>query len=512
MRSILIFLLSCCCLLFATDLTPPDLAIPTQPYDITILHFNDYHGKMLPVSVDGEDMGGVARLAGLVEMIRHDNQLRGKATILLIAGDTMGGSYLSNLNSGDADVETINLMKPDAVVLGNHEFDFGFDKLNQHMEDSTFPWISANTRRGDGSQVTEPYTIIKRKVGDREVLIAVFGLTTTEAASNGRGDPAKVLVVDPPLGTARNMIAQLKTAGFGNSRPDLIIALNHLTYDEDLDMAYSLPELDVIIGGHSHLAYLWDVPHHSSNGMSETYAVSAEARGCYLGRMDYRLEPGKRAQMVSWTLLPVSTIYPEFAPVKTKVDSYIKDAKIDNSVIGNSKKTIGGNTRTGESEMGNLVCDAVKKATGADVVLQNGGTIRGSLPQGKISFLDVMEALPYPNKLIMVEMSGADLKRTVEYGVSKSGSGGFPQWSGMKMTVSQGKVQDALVKGKPMDDAGIYKVCVNEYMANGGDGYEILAKLTDKKDTGKLLSQTVLDFIKAQKELDVNLDGRMELK
>ena len=173
--------------------------------------------------------------------------------------------------------------------------------------------------------------------------------------------------------------------------------------------------------------------------------------------------------------------------------------------------------------MGDLIADGMKKAVGADLAITNGGGIRGDkvYPAGsKITRKDILTELPFGNKTVMLELTGAQVEEALENGVSEieKGAGRFPQVSGLTFTVDKAKpagdrVSDVAANGAPLDPAKAYKVATNDYMAGGGDGYKVFkgTKMLVNPESAKLMANDVMAYIRELGEVKA-FDPRITIK
>jgi len=236
--SILISLVLLVGLVFSTSIS---LAEETT---ITILHFNDLHGYLEPfkVSQDSEEtIGGIARIATLVKRISAEQP----DTILLNAGDSVHGTNIANLFLGESVIEALNMLGVDATAIGNHDFNYGLERLKNLIEKASFPFLSANLEYKDGTPIDfiKPYVI--EEVGGIEV--GIIGLTT----------PETVYLTHPKNVENLQFLDLVETASIAveeiGDEVDLLVVLAHLETKEDEEVAEETPGLDVIVGGHTHL-------------------------------------------------------------------------------------------------------------------------------------------------------------------------------------------------------------------------------------------------------------------
>jgi 5'-nucleotidase/UDP-sugar diphosphatase len=177
-----------------------------------------------------------------------------------------------------------------------------------------------------------------------------------------------------------------------------------------------------------------------------------------------------------------------------------------------------------ETAMGNLVADAMRQAVGADVAITNGGGIRGDklYPAGsKLTRKDILAELPFGNKTLMLDLTGAQIKEALENGVSKieEGAGRFPQVSGLSFTVDKAKpagerISELMVNGAPIDPAATYKVATNDFMARGGDGYTAFkaGKLLVNAESAKLMANDVMVMVREAGEVKGGGEPRIVVK
>ena len=195
----------------------------------------------------------------------------------------------------------------------------------------------------------------------------------------------------------------------------------------------------------------------------------------------------------------------------------------------------GKNVRERETNLGDFVADVMRQTAGAEVAIINGGTIRTSIVQGKITVKDIYDVLPFDNYLVAISLTGAQLQAVLEHGVARleAPSGCFPQVSGLTFTYSRSapagsRVKDVIVGGRPLDPQKEYVVATNDYLVAGGDGYtafgEALKSAGDYanlggtlcssklayNDPGTWLRDLVIASIQARKTIAPQVDGRIK--
>lgn len=252
--------------------------------NIVILHTNDTHSRIEPIPENDRvagDKGGVVRRISYIEQVRKEN----KNVLLFDTGDFLQGTPYFNLFKGDVETKAMNLMRYDAVTLGNHEFDYGLDVLEKVVRLAKFPFVSSNYDFSGTklNNLIKPYLIFKKdgvKIGVIGINIEPQGLI---ASDNYAG--MKFL---PPVETANTLALKLKTV----DKCDMVICLSHLGYTADKKFVEQTRNIDIIIGGHSHTNM--KTPDMLKNIDNKDVLVFQTAgRGIFVGRIDVELEKVK---------------------------------------------------------------------------------------------------------------------------------------------------------------------------------------------------------------------------
>ena len=479
-------------------------AAQAQNADVTILHINDVY-EISPVR--GE--GGLAELMTLLKGERSQHA----STITAISGDFLSPSLLSGMIKGAQMVELFNAMGVDLATFGNHEFDFGRDVLLKRIGEAKFAWLGTNVSDPAGRPLSGTVTTAIRPVGD--VKIGFLGVVTPESAMLSSGGPD--IRFDDPVAAAKGAVEALRKAG-----ANVIVALTHLDYEQDRALSRAVPEINLILGGHDHdpiTFYEHGVLVHKSGSDAH-----------FLGAIDLEIRTEQGAKG------PVTTVRPSWrmianhgnaadpgiaAIVKKYNDQLDRDL---GQVIGKTTVELDSRVdtvRSGEARIGNLIADALRDSTGADVAITNGGGIRGNRTYDAGTDLtrkDVLTELPFGNTTLVIELTGAGLKEALENGVSQveDKAGRFPQVSGLKViydakAAAGQRIRVVTVGGTPLDTSKIYRVATNDYMARGGDGYAAFAKGKVITDTrfAQLMATTVMDYLTKKGEVSPAIEGRV---
>jgi 2',3'-cyclic-nucleotide 2'-phosphodiesterase (5'-nucleotidase family) len=235
-----------------------------QSASLTLLTVNDVY-EITPV----QDKGG---LAELMTLLRAE---RATAThhLTTVNGDFLSPSVMSALLKGSQMVALFNTLGVDAVVFGNHEFDFGPEVTQQRMTEAKFLWLGTNVLGPDGKPFGGALATTTRQVG--ELTIGLFGLLTPETAK--LSSPGPTVTFAPVVPTAKTAVEALRQAG-----ADVIIALTHLSLAEDRALAQQVPGISIILGGHDHEPITW------YEGGTLIHKAGYDAH--YLGRIDLMME------------------------------------------------------------------------------------------------------------------------------------------------------------------------------------------------------------------------------
>jgi len=476
MRKFVAFLL----VLFGQD---AGLWIAAQaPTRIVIMHTNDLHGQLLPKA----GFGGMAEIGAIIR--------NAKADLILDAGDFSTGTFLADEFKGVPTIAAMNQIGYTSGTIGNHEFDYGQPALRMRLREARFPILSAN--------ITAPVPGIKKYTiaSARGIRFGIIGLTTERAKTLSHPDQVAGVNLLDIVKTVEKLLEVRKQS-------DFIIATVHLDDDEEQRLASAFPEIRLIIGGHNHETL-------GPIRLGQTLVAKTGVGGRNVGRVDLEFQNRRLMQMAA-RLIPVKDVSPEpdivkiLQPFQEKVNAKM------NEVIGEATDDLT-YSRTGESALGDLVVDAFREKGKTQIAFQNVGGIRARILKGFVTWGNAFEVLPFQNSLITLKLTGAQLKKTLEHGLLSSV--GMVAISGIRVQFDTKKPAGQqitsllLTDGTPVDDAQLYSVTTNDFVVAGGDGFTDFAKGTDIKDTGILLRDVLVDYIKARRVLSPVLDKRIIVK
>lgn len=491
-----LMVLFCCFFLSCNN----DTSKTTTPKSLTILQFTDIY-EHTPIAKGKR--GGAARVKTVIDQYAEQNPL------VIFSGDTLGGSFFSQPSQGKAAIDIFNLLGVDYAVLGNHEFDFGMDITTKRVRDSHFKWLISNLK--DKTTKKPVAGALEYEIFEwNGIKIGIMGLISKwlDYTSVGKNVEYEDFVVK-----AKKLVKQ-----FQDQNVELIIAVTHMSEASDTKLAESVPEIDLILGGHDH--------HPIKKMANDTLIYKAGSDYINVGKIEVKVSADNKTQVTA-KHIPITDQIAEDATTKQLIASYLEtnNQKLSDQ-IGQSEVPLDTTTNTvrkQEAAIGNLIADIMREITHADIAIMNGGGIRSNqvYPAGLITQKTIANILPFPNKIVSVEVTGKILKEALEHGVNavENLAGRFPHVSGMTFTVDlkqpAGKrVSNIMINGKVLEDNKTYTLALNDFMAGGGDGYTMFkgAKMITTPEIGPLISYAVSEYIKKKQIISPKLEGRIQIK
>ena len=483
---------------------------------LVVIHTNDVHGRY---EKNDESLG-----MSSVKALKGYYQSQGAHVLLLDAGDFSQGTNLVNYYKGLDSVYFMNEAGYDAVSLGNHEFDFGFDALQEMAAAAEFPILDANIIN---KETGEPYFGDNKVFEYSNMKVGVFGLDTPEAQT--KANPKNVKDVNflddgELIACAQAQVDELKAQDC-----DYIICLGHLGVDEEsagrrsADVAANVTGIDLFVDGHSHTRI---------DGGFDINGTKIVSTGSYLEKIGVVVYDGETTK---------AKLVDDFYNIGgcPEMDAFVKTFAdvVDEAYAGTfatTTNTLNGEkdpgVRTMETNLGDFAADAYKyiaetyvKENNMDLTIdgaiQNGGGIRASIEPGEISMNTLYTVFPFGNTISIVSVTGAELLEALEASCSAcpAALGGFPQVSGIVFSVdtsvpyAQGeqypdstyyapanagsRVTIDTVGGKKFDANATYNIAVNNFMADGGDTYFVFTKASQVLDTGVVDAEGLISYV-----------------
>ncbi|MBO9337034.1 MAG: 5'-nucleotidase C-terminal domain-containing protein [Roseiflexus sp.] len=499
-----------------------------EVYTLRIIHTNDHHARIEPVfSGNNPVHGGVSRRKTLIDAIRRE----GGNQLLLDAGDVFQGTLYFNQYRGLADLEFYNALKYDAMAVGNHEFDIGQGPLVDFARGATFPLLSANMQIDRSSPLfglIKPWVVIW--VGGQP--IGIIGATTedTPVLSN----PGPGVRFTNYIEAVRLGVESLRRDGVNK-----IIALTHVGIRADRELARQVDGLSVIIGGHSHTPMGPMINPPDPNRPYPEVIASPSGKpvivahdwewGRWLGDLTIGFDAnGNVTRVVAGRPTEVRPSIDPDGGFENRIRTLRGPLdQLRATPVGETRVALNGaraDVRSKETNLGNLIADSMLAKTapaGAQLAIMNGGGIRTSIPEGRITLGQVLEVLPFGNTLVLLTLTGEQVKAALENGVSQveQTAGRFPQVGGMRYSWSASAPVGSRITGiqvsdgrggfVPIDPNASYRVVVNNFIAGGGDGYSVLQQGTNRVDTGFLDSDVLVEYLQARSPVSPQVEGRI---
>ncbi len=506
---------------------------------LTVIGTTDIHANIYNYSYeDREDVDnlGMAKIYTIVQKIREENP----NTLLIDNGDTIQGTILSDdlyntkLELKHPVIDVMNFMKYDSMTLGNHEFNFGLDMVKKIEEEANFPILAANaTYKKDGSCLVKPY-VIKEVAG---IKVGILGITNPNIP---RWDGPKVTELDfaTPVDTVKKHIGEMKSEG-----ADIIIISSHIGYEEEYEgsgdgaalIAESFPEVAAILAGHAHVT--------ENHKVGNTLIGAAKNAGEQVVRFDFELAKKNDA----WTIVDseVSVIDVKEYEASKELKEYAKEYHENtldfiDEVIGEvvedfaPPSEIPGIPEAQIKDTGviDLINDVQLKYTGADVAGAALFSQNSNLRKGDVTYANIFEIYKYPNTLIGIEVTGAELKAYMEwsanyYNTFTPGDINLsfnPNIRGYNYDMFQGidykvdvskpageRIVDVKFKGEILKDTDKIKLGINNYRYGGLKSMGIISGEPYFESDPKSLRAYIADYIRENTPISPKVDNNWEI-
>ena len=509
---------------------------------LNLLFSNDVHGGIDAVLATFMNpdfpppLGGAASAATYIELVREYAKENDEAVLLLDAGDFFQGHPIGTMSEGVAVINYMNWIGYDAMTIGNHEFDLGYDTLLNTLSLAKFPIVCSNIiveETGELIPDCVPY-IIKNIKG---IDIAIIGICTLDTPLMSFPENIRGLKFIDAAETVEKYIKEVQARGV-----DLIFVLGHLGIpydvesayqydiveghinDEDrrwpdnaMHVAYKVPGIDVFLAGHIHKGYNipWEEPEN------HTLLLQNYGYGSNIGHIILTIDT--ETKTLSGYELPayidgdlIALFSEEFIPdpwYKEKIDSMqaVAEKGMD-EIVGHAGMHL---SRVGaaQSIIGNLVMDAMLEESGADFAFLNLGGVRDDIKGGPVTYRDVFDVLPFDSQVITMEIDGAKLKEILEVRVAggRHGlriAGGEVEYS--KEYPDFERVTNLAIGGEPWDPDKIYTVATVDFLMQGNSGLTLLTEIPEKQITYKytVIRDALANYFRRRDAVNGKIDNR----
>ncbi len=489
--------------------------------EVTLLFTNDFESAFDPIPAYWRDdvkyLGGAAEMATLIESIRE----REKLVFLFDAGDIFTG-ILSKLTEGAVPMEMMITMGYDAMAIGNHEFEYGWESFAEQKSRLPFPVLGANLfYTGTDFPYAQPYAIVERE-GFRIGVIGIIGLDARTAII-----PSHVAGMDfrEPIPIVQKLVDMLR------SEVDLVVVLAHQgktapmqTDDEahadiqrgieaDYKMAGAVDGIDVLFCGHADSGTEKPVVHPKTG----TLIMQTYGQGTRLGYLKLVMD-GETKSISSYygSLLPVVSKDLEPHPlIVQKLKKYRSQFPELQKTVFHARERLS-RVYNQESDLGNLYADILREEGGAQIAFINSGALRKDLPQGDVPLADLMDSFPFQDEVVILEMTGAQVKAALEQSLTLER--GMLQVSGLRVEYDINRpIGERVLAIEVGNEAAIldlkasYRVATIEILAQGGDLYNAFpqSRRLTAKGTQPLFADTLQKYLTAKRVVHLPPRGRL---
>jgi 5'-nucleotidase len=522
---------------------------------LTIFHTSDIHSRLTPYDwapmyteqkiglvPDRGPYGGIARIAHL---IKRERALAGRS-LYVDSGDLFQGAPIFNHFHGEPEVRALSHAGVDVFTLGNHEFDVGPVNVATQFEGwADFPVLASNYKWELASEphaeqfagLVKPFVIFN--IHGLKVGVIGMGNTSSMTSLEEGGNSLGILPL-ATIQTLQDQVSQLR------DQVDLVIALSHMGLGEDEAMAENVCGIDLILGGHHHVALDppkviefdpdpalvqgehedadYDADEEQQTGNPAIDNCSAEHRRSvimshphafakFVARIDLVVRDG-RIRSHAFRLFPIDRTVPEDPDVAEVLEDYLEELDLvydlDRVVTHASENIRRFGTYGGDSMLGNLVCEAMqyREHVETDFCVTNSLGMRTDILEGDVTYETMFNVLPFENTITTMYLSGVEVQVLLDYATARSAGRGCNsqiQVSNLSFTMNcrTGLAEDIEIAGAPITPEAIYEMATNNYIAWGGSGFEMLEINTTKQDTGIAMRDAVIDYMRQHDELPV---------
>ncbi|CAI2363335.1 unnamed protein product [Moneuplotes crassus] len=444
-----------------------------------LIHFNDVYNIN---EKDTEPVGGAARFITAVEKYKDLNPL------VLFSGDIFAPSKLSQTMKGKQMIPFLDKVGIDVTCVGNHDFDFGVYEFTLLKDKTNFPWLLSNVWDSKTKKIFGDCT-------DHHIMehqgfkIGFIGLAELEWLGVCPYIEEEDYDYEDFVKCARRWCEDLKSQGC-----DLIIALTHMRVKNDKHLADQVPELDMILGGHDHFEADFNI-HNTLVLKSGTDFRQFSLINVEMNCPEERLQEEKSAlvvdhdkkRIIGWERVEITKQFDPNPEMQEIVDGYWKEVALElEKIAGNTGVDLDARfseIRTKETNISNLVADAMRLMLDTDVCLINSGSLRidDIIEKGILRWKHVDTLFPMQDDTVIIRIKGEDLLEAFENSVSAlpKMDGCFPCISGAKIKFDSSKpaferILEASINGQPIQDNELYTMATKEYLYDGKDGFKSL--------------------------------------
>ena len=480
--------------------------------DLTILHSNDMHGDFLAEEVNTNLIGGVSLLSGYINKVRTEVP----NVLYAIAGDMFRGSIIDSEFKGVSTVDIMNMLAPDVVTLGNHELDYGLPHLLFLEKCTKFPIINANLYiKMNNARLFNSHKIFR--VDGMNILF--IGLVTEEviASTKSEGVIGTLIDVDDAVSEVGRICNSYKTTDI-----DLTVLLTHIGFEADKQLASKLDPkwgIDLIIGGHSHT--FLDKPEH----INDILIVQAGTGTDIIGRFDLKINTDTNTiASYTWQCIPIDNGHcPRDEAIEEIIYSYKSETdRKYGRIVTKFIKKLTHPRREQETELGNLLADALRDSLGIDIAFLASGSIRGTSLGPIVDLKALMEIFPYDDEIYMFKWSGRSLRKAFQYLLrddflkNETEFYQVPKNVKVQYDFNTKKILKLEVNNEEVSDDKTYTIALQNYHANNVESFFNLSNdeafaFGDRKCVSTSCFDIIEEYLRTHQHLDRSIEERIEI-
>ena len=504
--------------------------------DIVIIHLNDVHcGINDTIGYDG------------FVLYRRELEQKYKYVLTVDVGDHVQGGTLGAISEGAAIIKIMNEVNFSVATLGNHEFDYGVETLNNLGQNITSRYICSNfCYKKNKTTVYQPYKVVEagnKKIGFIGVVTPLtFSKTFLSTLRDEEGEYLYDFLVSDGREELYNSTQKYIDELRNNESVDYVILLTHMGMDIEEytsnELLSKLTGVDAVLDGHTHLVY------NKTSKDKDDKDIHISQTGTKLesiGQLIIKTDGSLITEIIKEVPEPEENITGAAKVTRSKVERWVDEnmtnfmnevydeysdvinaviGKLDNDLIIRPENTTDSHyiyCRTRECTVGNLIADAIANGN-ADFAILNGGSVRSNMYKGNLTKGDIINALPWFGNVVVKKLPGQTVIDALEFGVRDypKPSGGFPQVSSnlsytfnpdinsTVITDSNGlfinitgerRITSVKVNGEPIDPNKNYSVALREFIAKGGDGFEMITPYDITLEGLATDTESLADFI-----------------
>lgn len=468
--------------------------LPAPADNLVILHTNDTHSQIDPAD---NGLGGVARRKVIIDSVRALNP----NVLLIDAGDAVQGTMYFTIYKGEVEYRMLDELGYDIAIVGNHDFDNGAEALARNLSKSSATWLSANYDFSNAPGLDSIFLpAVIKEYGDKRV--GVFGINLVPEGMIAKGNYNGVVYRDAVS------VADSVASGLRDRGADYVVAVTHIGYDgevkpTDSSLAADTKGIDLIIGSHSHSLI---EPANSINGRfhwkhlnaaGDTVAVvQAGSRGANVGMVTLDLDNGN----ILYDIIPVdsrldASLDPRIVGVISRYGMAVDS--IMNINIASTARKLGKDDAGLVNFLGDFVAHRGQQLSNRDIdfALINAGGVRRELPQGSISKGMIIDMLPFNNRVVVLDISGADLLEAVNGIIRRGGFDGVNKDVRIVFNPESKECVTAQIRGSVIEPTARYTMATIDYLANGGDYMTSLPNAVEIARSNNVLYDDLIDYI-----------------